>query len=206
MLDQKVKLDKDARREAILDVASEIFYEEGFDAASMSSIAQRLGGSKGTLYNYFKSKEDLVEAFVQRHCAVHQSEIEGLLLADKGHYRDSLLSWGRKYARITTREKTQRNFRLITSIAERWPDVARLFYQAGPLKGAERMVEFLKKAEAAGEFKFDDVELATHQFIALCQNRHLKARFMNYGEPPSEAQIDAEVTSAVKVFYAAYGV
>ncbi|OYW76554.1 MAG: hypothetical protein B7Z26_10625, partial [Asticcacaulis sp. 32-58-5] len=30
-------------------------------------------------------------------------------------------------------------------------------------------------------------------------------RFMNYGEPPSEAQIDAEVTSAVKVFYAAYG-
>lgn len=145
-MDQKTKLDKDARREAILDVASEVFYEEGFDAASMSTIAQRLGGSKGTLYNYFKSKEDLVEAFVQRHCAVHQSEIEGLLLADKGHYRDSLLSWGRKYARITTREKTQRNFRLITSIAERWPDVASLFYQAStPKRGPNAWQNFSEK-------------------------------------------------------------
>jgi hypothetical protein len=38
-MDTKPRLDRDARREAILDVAAEVFLEEGFDAASMSTIA-----------------------------------------------------------------------------------------------------------------------------------------------------------------------
>ena len=42
---------------------------QGFAATSMSAIATRLGGSKGTLYNYFKSKEELFGAVVSRECA-----------------------------------------------------------------------------------------------------------------------------------------
>ena len=38
------------RRSEILDVAGEIFLDQGYAAASMSAIAARLGGSKGTLY------------------------------------------------------------------------------------------------------------------------------------------------------------
>ena len=56
---------RDQRREAILNVAREVFFEQGYSAASMSTIAARLGGSKGTLYNYFKSKEELFEAQVR---------------------------------------------------------------------------------------------------------------------------------------------
>ncbi|HZC15833.1 MAG TPA: TetR/AcrR family transcriptional regulator, partial [Caulobacteraceae bacterium] len=59
---------RDARREAILEVARQVFYEEGYAAASMSSIAARLGGSKGTLYNYFKSKDALFEAYIDAAC------------------------------------------------------------------------------------------------------------------------------------------
>ena len=58
----KPRLDRDARRELILDVAQDVFLEEGFAAASMSTIAARLGGSKGTLYNYFRSKDELFAA------------------------------------------------------------------------------------------------------------------------------------------------
>src|SRR6202789_1904440 len=59
---------RDQRREAILRVAGEVFLEEGYSAASMSTIAARLGGSKGTLYNYFKNKEELFEAQVRDLC------------------------------------------------------------------------------------------------------------------------------------------
>ncbi|MFT3998253.1 MAG: helix-turn-helix domain-containing protein, partial [Asticcacaulis sp.] len=76
MQELKSRPDKDTRREAILDVASRIFLEEGFDAASMSAIAARVGGSKGTLYNYFKNKEELFEAFVDRHCVLHAALID----------------------------------------------------------------------------------------------------------------------------------
>src|ERR1035437_7744928 len=59
---------RDERRENILKVAREVFFEQGFAAASMSTIAARLGGSKGTLYNYFKSKEELFAAYVRDEC------------------------------------------------------------------------------------------------------------------------------------------
>src|SRR6204780_5843981 len=59
---------RDERREHILKVAREVFFEYGYSAASMSQIAARLGGSKGTLYNYFKSKEELFEAQVRDLC------------------------------------------------------------------------------------------------------------------------------------------
>ncbi|MBK6413847.1 MAG: helix-turn-helix transcriptional regulator [Sphingopyxis sp.] len=52
----------DARRNAILAAATDIFREVGYARASMAMISARLGGSKGTLYGYFKSKEELFGA------------------------------------------------------------------------------------------------------------------------------------------------
>src|ERR1700740_1174603 len=49
----------DDRRNAILDVATEMFREIGYANTSMAMISARIGGSKGTLYGYFKSKEEL---------------------------------------------------------------------------------------------------------------------------------------------------
>lgn len=50
------------RRQHILECATQVFCELGYDEASMSAIAARVGGSKGTLYNYFPSKEKLLLA------------------------------------------------------------------------------------------------------------------------------------------------
>ena len=51
-----------------MSVAREVFFEHGYSATSMSAIAARLGGSKGTLYNYFRSKEELFEAQLRDVC------------------------------------------------------------------------------------------------------------------------------------------
>src|SRR6185369_12570666 len=59
---------RDERREGILDVARDCFLAEGYAATSMSTIAAKVGGSKGTLYNYFKNKEELFAAMMQRQC------------------------------------------------------------------------------------------------------------------------------------------
>lgn len=50
------------KRQQILESATQAFCELGYDAATMSIIAARVGGSKGTLYNHFPSKEELLLA------------------------------------------------------------------------------------------------------------------------------------------------
>ncbi len=51
---------RETRKNEILDTALELFANEGFHATSISKIANKAGISKGLLYNYFESKEDLI--------------------------------------------------------------------------------------------------------------------------------------------------
>lgn len=50
------------KRRQIVEVAAQLFEEQGYDRTSMSQISERVGGSKATLYGYFASKEDLLLA------------------------------------------------------------------------------------------------------------------------------------------------
>ncbi len=52
------------RRQAILDTALEVFVEKGYESASISMIAHRAGISKGLMYNYFESKEELLAEII----------------------------------------------------------------------------------------------------------------------------------------------
>src|ERR1700679_35542 len=165
---------RDQRREAILRVAGEVFLEEGFAAASMSTIAARLGGSKGTLYNYFKSKDELFNAYVERRC-VWQDEIFAAPLADET-VEETLCRIGRAYLTRVLTNFNLRNFRLISAEAERSPEIGQTFYEAGPRKGVERVAELLGEMVRDGHLDLEDPLEAAHQFLGLVQNRYFKAR------------------------------
>ena len=59
--------EREARRNRILDAAQEEFLGRGFDAATMGDVADRAELGKGTLYNYFSTKEELLLGVVVRH-------------------------------------------------------------------------------------------------------------------------------------------
>src|SRR3546814_9631935 len=69
----------EARKDAILGVALEVFREVGFEAASMSQISARVGGSKATLYNYFASKEELLLEAMLFSAHKHAQDVMQLL-------------------------------------------------------------------------------------------------------------------------------
>jgi AcrR family transcriptional regulator len=56
----------DERKDQIMNAAEEIFSKKGFSDARMDDIAEETGLSKGTLYLYFKSKDDLIVAILDR--------------------------------------------------------------------------------------------------------------------------------------------
>ena len=63
---ERKEREKGQRREEILDAAQHVFFEKGLHVATMDEIAERAELSKGTLYLYYKSKEDLYLAVVMR--------------------------------------------------------------------------------------------------------------------------------------------
>lgn len=54
------------RREEILDAARELFSQKGFDGTSTGDILDKVGIARGTLYYHFKSKEDIMDALIER--------------------------------------------------------------------------------------------------------------------------------------------
>ena len=106
----KRDLRRETTRETILQIAGDMFLEEGFAGTSMSGIATRLGGSKGTLYNYFESKEELLEAFVRESCM---------------KFWESVFSFAGED--VTVRQ-------LLTNVGEanRIPELTRVFWESGP--------------------------------------------------------------------------
>ena len=119
---------KDQRREAILQVAAEVFFEEGYQATSMSAIAARLGGSKGTLYNYFDSKEALFEAHIRESCGRIAAEI--LDFSDDQPVPEVLQRLGERYIERIYSEWSVRTFQIIVAEAKRTPELARQFFAA----------------------------------------------------------------------------
>src|ERR1700683_5250036 len=66
-------------REAILDVAIELFTEQGYEKTSLREIADRLGVTKAALYYHFRSKEDIVASLTEDYLG----------------QIDELIAWGR---------------------------------------------------------------------------------------------------------------
>src|ERR1700679_441536 len=104
---------RDQRREAIMSVAREVFFENGYSAASMSAIAARLGGSKGTLYNYFKNKEELFEAQVRDLCGHGADRMVDTTLEEDPI--QALQAFGERYLQHLYSEQTVKMFRILVA-------------------------------------------------------------------------------------------
>lgn len=65
----RIVKDAEERRNEILDAADELFALKGFDGTSTNDILEKVGIARGTLYHHFKSKEDIMDALIERYSA-----------------------------------------------------------------------------------------------------------------------------------------
>lgn len=63
----RIVKEAEERKNEILDVADELFFQKGFDNTSTNDIIQKVGIARGTLYYHFKSKEDVLDALINRY-------------------------------------------------------------------------------------------------------------------------------------------
>jgi AcrR family transcriptional regulator len=192
-----------AKRQQILDGARKVFLAQGFDGASMAEIARTAGVSKGTLYVYFDSKEQLFEAIAHEACA---AQAEGVFSLDPADHdvETALTRLGRGFVKFLCRPGAMSPLRTVISISERMPEIGKEFYQSGPAKGRELVRRYLEAQVAAGILAIEDCDLAAAQFLESCSATIFKPLLFNAGEAPTEERIHYVVSNAVRAFLAAY--
>ena len=195
--------DGGAKRRQIMDGARTAFLAAGFDGASMNDIARAAGVSKGTLYAYFDSKDDLFEAIIRGQFA--QAAERLCTFRREGDARAMLTDFGVRLMGRMTEPETLALARVVVAAVEKFPSIGRAFYEAGPAFGAARLTAELAALEKAGELKVPDPERAAWQFVDLCQSYVYKRVLFGVVDGVSPAEIDAAVTAGVEVFLAAYG-
>ena len=195
---------RDSRRQAIVDVAREVFMVEGFAEASMSAIAAQVGGSKGTLYNYFRSKQDLFAAVIQDDCDRKQAVLFDSLLAEGDDVEAVLREVGLRYTHLVLSEPAVQLSRAVIAEAVRFPELGRVLYEAGPKRGRVRMAAFVEQQMRLGRVRRADASRVVDQFCDMCLGALYRQRLMNVTGEPSEAQVRENVEAATEVIMAAY--
>jgi TetR/AcrR family transcriptional repressor of mexJK operon len=196
----------DAKRRAILDVASEVFVAQGYAATSMSEIAARLGGSKGTLYNYFRSKEELFSAFITDTCqgpavAIFEHPPE---FGDGKSVRDSLISFGVDFLGFILSPQLIALNRVVVGETGRFPELGRMFFDAGPGRGESRFAQIVERAMEAGELRRDDPVMVGRCLKDLIlSDYHHRLLWGVLGDIPA-GQIQTHVSGVVDVFLRAF--
>jgi TetR/AcrR family transcriptional regulator len=178
---------KQARPGELLEAALDLFVEKGFAATRSEEVAARAGVSKGTLFLYFPSKEELFKAMVRENISGRLAEWNREFDAFQGSSADMLrrcmeLWWERLGA-----GRASGITKLVISEARNFPDIA-AFYQReviGP--GQDLIRRMLQRGVERGEFVVADIDYAIYSLIApmifLIMMKHSLGACTPPGEP-----------------------
>ncbi len=197
----------DAKRRAIIEVAREVFLAQGYAAASMSEIAARLGGSKGTLYNYFRSKEELFAALMNEICIAQAAIYFDPLppIGEGKSMRESLIDLGVSLLEFLQVDDIIAVHRLVVAEVGRFPELGRLFYETGPRRGEVRFTEIFREAMAAGRFPAGDPKMVGQRMKDLVMSDVYMRRLWGVLDRFPPHDLRAHVARSVDIFLKAFG-
>src|SRR5713101_7856271 len=75
--------ERESARDRLLAAADELFYAEGVHVVGVDRIVERAGVTKASLYNTFRSKDELVRAYLENHFRRRQARVAHILAANK---------------------------------------------------------------------------------------------------------------------------
>ncbi|WP_326542125.1 TetR/AcrR family transcriptional regulator [Pseudorhodoferax sp.] len=167
---------KDARPSELLDAALDLFVEKGFAATKVEAVAARAGVSKGTLFLYFPSKEDLFRAVVHDNLvsrvAEWNAEYEEMDGSAAEMLRYALHSW---WSRVGATKLTGLT-KLVMSEAQNFPELASS-YHAEVVRPSQQLIRrIIQRGIDRGEFRPLDAEYAvysvTSAILYLVMHKH----------------------------------
>lgn len=157
---------KEARPGELLDAALDLFVEKGFAATRAEEVAARAGVSKGTLFLYFPSKEELFKAVVRENISGRFAEWNDEFVAYQGSSADMLRYCMNVWWERVGVTKASGITKLIISEARNFPEIT-AFYQREVITPGQTLIRrILQRGVDSGEFVVRDMDHAIYSVIA----------------------------------------
>ena len=167
---------KDARPLELLDAALELFVEKGFAAARAEEVAQRAGVSKGTLYLYYPSKEELFKAVIVRNLTSRIAATAQQVQAWDGEMATLLESLLVQWWQETYASPASGVFKILIAEMRNFPEIAEYYVQQVIEPGSALIGSIIARGIGSGEFRAVDVESTVHSLVLpmvmLCVHKH----------------------------------
>jgi AcrR family transcriptional regulator len=188
---------KEARPAEIMAAALDVFVERGFTATKLDDVAARAGVSKGTLYLYFSSKEELFKAVIQQDILPVVEQGEEMLAQHSGDTASLLRSLINHWWQVVGKSKLAGILKLIISESGNFPEVARYFHD-NVSKGIDELLrKVLQSGIEKGEFRPVDIESAIDAIAAPILMRAIWeysiAPYCSYGQKDSELYLRTNI-------------
>lgn len=153
---------KDARPGELATAALELFVERGFSATRLDDVAKRAGVSKGTLYLYFDSKEDLFKAVVREGIVSRIAEAEERIRSYTGNTPDLLDELVHEWWNQIGATKLAGISKLMLSEAGNFPELAKFYHDEVMVRGTALFASVIQRGIVSGEFRQVPLEIVAH--------------------------------------------
>lgn len=189
-------------RAAILDAATQLFLELGYDRSSLTQVAARAGVSKATLFKQFPTKAELFEAMVLAAGGTAEPE---LLAPPAGDFHAGLFSLGAAYADLLARPRMTDLIRAVIAESARFPELREQTFNFGTLPVLRALRTFLEASNAHGDAHVDDIDVAAAQYLGMIATVVFWPRLVHGGWSLTDEETRRTVDEAARTIVARYG-
>lgn len=193
----------EGKRREIVDVAARLFEELGYDRTSMSLISQQVGGSKATLYGYFKSKEELLLAVLDYDVSEQADKLmQGFLNAPD--LREGLTFLGIAYMSRRLSPRPISNVRIVSAQPED-SGIGKIFYDTVLGPAWQRLADRFQLLMDEGRLKRADPWIAAMQWKGLVEGDMFDRRLLGAIRKGDPDEIRRHAAAGAEAFLTLYG-
>jgi AcrR family transcriptional regulator len=157
---------KEARPQELLDAALELFVEKGFAATRAEEVAQRAGVSKGTLYLYYPSKEELFKAVVRQNLGALIAEGREAVAQFDGTSSELLAKLMRTWWERVGSTRAAGIHKIILAEVRNFPELAQFYADEVIVPADELFCAVVQRGTSRGEFRELPLHETAHALMA----------------------------------------
>jgi len=193
-------IDKEEKRLDIARASIDLFCEKGIAQTTIDEIARSAGVAKGTIYLYFKNKEEIVFAIWDMVCTLHVETFERSISSNMGA-KDKILAFFNFTAFNEDSQKIMHLYQhFVSAMLVDKTGLYTAYFESFFQKDYDFIASCLHEGIASDEFKDHNVHLLTQSIVLIVKGTLIKAKASNFVFSEAQALLSEEILFLLENF------